>query len=107
MPRMAAVVRVEFELKQGLAEDTATTALAGGTGALKLGIERGITRNRSDRRGAGFGPGQYHRADCHLIVREEGRAAKRASVRATRCTRKAMSIGLGANRPERGNGPGI
>jgi hypothetical protein len=43
MPRMAAVVRVEFELKQGLSEDTATTALAGGIGALKLAIERGIT----------------------------------------------------------------
>ncbi len=43
MPRMAAVVRVEFELEQGLSEDTATTALAGGTGALKLAIERGIT----------------------------------------------------------------
>ena len=43
MPRMAAVVRVEFELKQGLSEDMATTALAGGIGALKLAIERGIT----------------------------------------------------------------
>ncbi len=43
MPRMAAVVRVEFEVKQGLPEDTAATALAGGIGALKLAIERGIT----------------------------------------------------------------
>jgi hypothetical protein len=40
---MTAVVRVEFELKQGQSDDTATTALAGGIGALKLAIERGIT----------------------------------------------------------------
>jgi hypothetical protein len=45
MPRMAAVVRVEFELKQGQSEDAATTALNGGIGALKLAIERGITGN--------------------------------------------------------------
>jgi hypothetical protein len=43
MPKMAAGIRVEFELKQGLPENTATTALAGGIGALKLAIERGIT----------------------------------------------------------------
>ena len=43
MPRMAAVDRVEFELEQELSEDTATTALAVGIGALKLAIERGIT----------------------------------------------------------------
>ena len=43
MPRMAAVVRIEFELKQGQSEDAATTALNGGIGALKLAIERGIT----------------------------------------------------------------
>jgi hypothetical protein len=43
MPRMAALIRVEFEVKQGLPDDTAATALAGGIGALKLAIERGIT----------------------------------------------------------------
>ena len=43
MPRMTAVIRVEFELKQGQSEDVAVTALAGGIGALKLAIERGIT----------------------------------------------------------------
>jgi hypothetical protein len=43
MPRISAVIRVEFEFKQGLPQDTATTALAGGIGALKLAIERGIT----------------------------------------------------------------
>jgi hypothetical protein len=40
---MTAVIRVEFELKQGQSEDVAVTALAGGIGALKLAIERGIT----------------------------------------------------------------
>ena len=44
MPKMAAVVRVEFELKEGVPVDTATTALVGGIGAMKLAIERGITR---------------------------------------------------------------
>ena len=39
---MTAVVRVEFELKQGH-EDAASTALARGIGAMKLAIERGIT----------------------------------------------------------------
>lgn len=43
MPRMTAVIRVEFELKQGQSEDVAVTALAGGIGALKLAVERGIT----------------------------------------------------------------
>jgi hypothetical protein len=43
MPRMAAVVRVEFELNQGQSEGVAFTALNGGIGALKLAIERGIT----------------------------------------------------------------
>ena len=43
MPRMAAVVRVEFELNQGQSENVAFTALDGGIGALKLAIARGIT----------------------------------------------------------------
>ena len=43
MPRMTAVVRVEFELKQGQSENIAVTALAGGISALKLATERGIT----------------------------------------------------------------
>jgi hypothetical protein len=43
MPRMTAVVRVEFELKQGQSENIAVTALTGGISALKLAIERGIT----------------------------------------------------------------
>jgi len=40
MPRMAAVVRVKFELNQGQSENVALNA---GIGALKLAIERGIT----------------------------------------------------------------
>ena len=43
MPTMTAVVRVQFELKQGQSEDVASVALKGGIGALKLAIERGIT----------------------------------------------------------------
>ena len=43
MPRMAAVVRVEFEVKAGHPHDLAATALVGGIGAMKLAIERGIT----------------------------------------------------------------
>jgi len=43
MPRMAAVVRVEFEVKAGQPDEVAATALVGGIGAMKLAIERGIT----------------------------------------------------------------
>jgi hypothetical protein len=43
MPRMTALFRVEFELKQGQSEDVASAALVGGVGALKFAIERGIT----------------------------------------------------------------
>jgi hypothetical protein len=43
MPRMTAVVRVEFQLKEGQEEDAAGGALKGGVGALKLAIEHGIT----------------------------------------------------------------
>ena len=43
MPKMTAIVRIEFELNQGQSGDVATTALNGGIGALKLAIERGIT----------------------------------------------------------------
>ena len=39
MPRMAAVVRVKFELNQGQSENVALNA---GIGALKLAIERGL-----------------------------------------------------------------
>ena len=67
MPKMAAVVRVEFELKEGVPVDTATTALVGGIGAMKLAIERADHQNRSDRRRPGFGSGQYCRAERQLI----------------------------------------
>ncbi len=40
MPKMTAVINVEFELKQGQSQGVAS---AGGIGALKLAIERGIT----------------------------------------------------------------
>jgi len=43
MPRMAAVVRVEFEVKAGQPDGLAATAVVGGIGAMKLAIERGIT----------------------------------------------------------------
>ena len=43
MPRMAAIVRVEFEVKAGQPVELADTALVGGIGAMKLAIERGIT----------------------------------------------------------------
>ena len=43
MMKMIATVRVEFELLEGQAKETANTALVGGIGALKLAIERGVT----------------------------------------------------------------
>ena len=43
MPRMAAVVRVEFEVNAGQPDGLAATALVRGIGAMKLAIERGTT----------------------------------------------------------------
>jgi hypothetical protein len=43
MSKMTAVIRVEFEGKQGQSEDAATAALNGEIDALKSVIERGIT----------------------------------------------------------------
>jgi hypothetical protein len=55
MAKMTATVKVEFELLEGQANNTANTALIAGVGALKLAIERGVTGSPAEALPAGVG----------------------------------------------------
>jgi hypothetical protein len=66
--KMTAAVHVEFELLEGQANNTATTALIGGVGALKFGDRTWSDGHRSNWSETGHGSGKYCGSEDHLIA---------------------------------------